>query len=146
MLENLIFFRNLLEKINNGATGFELADFVEENQKMKDLIYDGILFYNNFIEIGEKKFIDMPNKREVSFQSFKNLEDSEKVLLMNWITEQIEKYESILSNPEIFEEHSQQEERTTELKRKVSFIICSVCGASLRGDNIKICTTCGSRL
>lgn len=146
MLEDLIFLRNLKERIMDGATGFELAQYVEENQKMKDLICDGVLFYSNFIEIGDRKYIDLPDKREVSFQTFKTLEDTEKVILMNWISEEIVKYERILSNPEIFEEHTEEQENTTVLKRRTSFIICSVCGASLRGDDLKKCTTCGSRL
>ena len=83
MLEELIFLRNLLEKIHGGATGFELAHFVEDNQKMKELICDGILFYSNFIEVGNEVYMNMPDKREVSFQTFKTLEDTEKIVLIN---------------------------------------------------------------
>ena len=146
MLENLIFLRNLLERIQNGATGFELAHYVEENQAMKALIYDGVLFYNNFVEIGEKRFIDMDDKRETTFQGFKTLEDTEKVILINWISEEIQKYERILSDPTAFEEYTEKKERANKLKKRTSFIICKVCGTSLRGDNLKICTTCGSKL
>lgn len=146
MLEDLIFYRNLKEKVLNGATGFELAQFVEENQKIKDLNYDGVLFYSNFIEMGDKRYIDMPDKREVSFQTFKMLEDSEKVILLNFISEEISKCEKILSNPEVFEEYAEEQEMIEVQKKKSSFIICGVCGASLRGDNIEKCTRCGSRV
>ncbi|MFX1442960.1 MAG: hypothetical protein ACFFHV_06050 [Promethearchaeota archaeon] len=47
--------------IEIGAMGCDLAYEVEKNQYVKKLIYDGILFYNVFLEIGNQKFIDAPD-------------------------------------------------------------------------------------
>ena len=50
LIDKLDFLKNLLDIIYEGATGFELAYIVEKNQEVKNLIYDGILFFNTFIE------------------------------------------------------------------------------------------------
>lgn len=44
----LHFLEFLLRTINKGATGFDLAYEVEKNYEVKNLIYNGILFYNIF--------------------------------------------------------------------------------------------------
>ena len=88
-LDDFDVFKNLLKMIDNGATGFELAYEVEKNQYVKKLIYDGILFYNTFLEIGNQKFIEAPDAKEKSFNNFKTVEDTEKRLFMMWLKDEI---------------------------------------------------------
>ena len=85
----LDFLKHLLQIINNGATGFELAYIVEKYQEVKNLIYDGILFYNTFIEIGNKKFKDAPDQIKKDYQSFKTIEDTEKYIFILWLKDTI---------------------------------------------------------
>ncbi|MHA2194981.1 MAG: hypothetical protein ACXABO_05235, partial [Promethearchaeota archaeon] len=92
-LEMLEFLRRLLIMINDGATGFDLAYAVEKNQEVKKIIYDGILFYNTFIEIGNQKFIEVPDKVKKDYRSFKTIEDTEKYIFMVWLRERISSIE-----------------------------------------------------
>ena len=96
-LNDLRFFKKLLKMIQEGATGFDLAYEVEKNHAIKKLIYDGILFYNNFVEIGNNKFIDIPDEKKIDYKLFKTVEKTEKYIFLLWINKMIKKLEEILS-------------------------------------------------
>jgi len=133
----------LLKMIENGATGFDLAYEVEKNQYVKKLIYDGILFYNTFLEIGAQKFIEAPpNVKKKDFTNFKTVEDTEKHLFMIWLRDEINEREKYIVNSNVeYEKHIQKRE-----KLKEKFIFCQNCGAKNREKYQKYCEKCGFKL
>ena len=52
--QRLQFLKKVLRIIENGGTGFDLAYEIEKNKEINNFLHDGILFYNVFIEIGNK--------------------------------------------------------------------------------------------
>ena len=140
-LNDLDMFKNLLKMIENGATGFDLAYEVEKNQYVKKLIYEGILFYNTFLEIGAQKFIDAPNLKKKDFTHFKTVEDTEKHLFMIWLRDEINEREKVLNNNVEYEKHIQERK-----KLKGKFIFCQNCGAKNREKYQKYCEKCGFNL
>jgi len=87
--QRLQFLKKVLRIIEDDGTGFDLAYEIERNKEIKNFLHDGILFYNVFIEIGNKKFIDLPDKRKVDYKSFKTIEDTEKYIFMVWLKDTI---------------------------------------------------------
>lgn len=140
-LEDLEMFKNLLNMIENGATGFDLAYEVEKNQYVKKLIHDGILFYNTFLEIGAQKFIKAPDIKETDFTHFKTVEETEKHLFLIWLKDEINKREKIVNNNDEYEKYIQEREN---LKEK--FIFCQNCGAKNKEKYQKFCEKCGFKL
>ncbi len=134
------FLIELLDMIEEGATGFELAYEVEKKQLMRDLLYDGILFYNNFIEIGDMRFIDAPDKRVADFKAFKTVEETEKYIFIQWIREQINKKN--LKN-EI--DPVKRYEKFQKSKKRANIKICTTCGAMFANDSQKFCEKCGTK-
>ncbi len=63
----LIFLKRISKMISNGATGFELAYETEKNQLKGRLMNDGIFFYKTFINIGNQKFKEAPDKKKLAF-------------------------------------------------------------------------------
>ncbi len=141
-LDDLDMFKNLLKMIDNGATGFELAYEVEKNQYVKKLIYNGILFYNTFLEIGNQKFIEAPNVMKKLFNNFKTVEDTEKHLFMIWLRDEINsRTTKILNRKEEYKEIILERE-----KLKERFIFCQNCGAKNREKYQMYCEKCGFKL
>ena len=140
-IEDLDLFKILLNLIENGATGFDLAYEVEKNQYVKKLIYDGILFYNTFLEIGNQKFIEAPDIRKKDYSHFKTVEDTEKHLFMMWLNEEIDKREKILKENEEYEKYIQESK-----KLKEKYIFCQNCGAKIKDRYQKVCEICGFKL
>lgn len=141
ILEDLTFYKNLLTMINDGATGFELAYTLEKNQSIKKLVYDGILFYNTFLEIGNLKFIEAPDVMKKDYSYFKTIEDTEKFLFINWLKTEIEKREEILAENEDYRKYIQE---TTKMKDR--YIFCQNCGAKIKDRYQKLCENCGFKL
>lgn len=73
----LEFLKRISEMIENDATGFDLAYETENNQLKDRLMNDGIFFYNTFLNIGNQKFKDAPDKRKTNYQPFKLVEYTE---------------------------------------------------------------------
>ena len=94
--QRLQFLRKILRIIEDGGTGFDLAYEVEKNKEINNFLHDGILFYNVFIEIGNKKFIDLPDKRKLDYKSFKTIEDTEKYIFMVWLKDTIASLERVV--------------------------------------------------
>jgi len=140
-LDDLEMFKNLLKMIENGATGFDLAYKVEKNQYVKKLIYDGILFYNTFLEIGAQKFIEAPNVKKRDFTHFNTVEDTEKHLFMIWLRDEINERDKIIDKNVEYKKHIQERE-----KLKEKFIFCQNCGAKNREKYQKYCEKCGFNL
>lgn len=138
MTEMLDFLKHLKGMILEGATGFELAYEVEKYPQFKNkLMHDGIIFYNNFVEIGNSIFIEMPDRRKVNYQTFKTIEETEKFIFMMWLDEMIASLEHKPSIQEQFRMFKQ----TRQLKKVTH---CKGCGAKFSNDSQKICEVCGS--
>ncbi|MFX1567823.1 MAG: zinc ribbon domain-containing protein [Promethearchaeota archaeon] len=148
--EHLDFLKKLVRLINRGATGFDLAYEVEKNKEIKSLIYDGILFYNTFLEIGSQRFIDAPNKKTSDFKSFKTIEDTEKYIFMIWLKETINSLEEDIKPKEDYEHYVEERKEQEHLKTKKKFIkklgFCKNCGEKIRSSEQEYCEKCGVRL
>lgn len=144
------FLKHLFDIINDGATGFELAYEVEKNLEVKSLIYDGILFYNTFIEIGSKKFLDVPDKVKKDYQSFKTIEDTEKFIFMVWLKDTITTLEKKIQPKEDYakfvEAKKAQEIREAMEKLHKRLTHCKNCGAQIRSKKQLLCEGCGEIL
>jgi len=149
-IDRLDFLKNLLDIINKGATGFELAYIVEKNQEVKNLIYDGILFYNTFIEIGNSKFLDAPDKVKVDYRSFKTIEDTEKFIFMVWLKDIITKIEKSTQPKEDYTKFTEakktQEIEEAMKKLRQSLTHCRNCGARIQSEEQLLCEECGLNL
>jgi tRNA(Ile2) C34 agmatinyltransferase TiaS len=148
--DKLDFLKFLLDIINEGATGFELAYKVEKNQDIKSLIYDGILFYNTFIEIGNKKFLNAPDKVKVDYRSFKTIEDTEKYIFMVWLKDMItslkKKIQPTGDYVKFIEAKKAQEIRETMKKLRERLTHCKNCGALIQSKEQLLCEECGKNL
>lgn len=148
--KKLKFLKLILEMINNGATGFDLAYKVENHQDFKRLLYDGILFYNTFIEIGYKKFIDEPDTVKNSYTSFMTIEDTEKYIFMVWLKEKIHSLENEFQVKEdyakFFQAKKEEERRKAELRFRETLTQCRRCGSRVRSKHQIYCEECGVSL
>ena len=145
--EQLIFFKKMLRMIEDGATGFDLAYLAEKNKVAKNLIYDGILFYNTFIEIGNTRFIDAPDKKKVDYKAFRTIEDTEKYVFMIWLKEIINSIEKEIKPREDFnkykEIHKRIEIKEAQKKIRKNLIYCKNCGERIRSEEQEFCEKCG---
>ncbi len=150
LIEHLVFLKKLLKFINRGATGFDLAYEVEKNKEMKYLIYDGILFYNTFLEIGNNRFIDAPDKRKIDFKSFKTIEDTEKYIFMIWLKDTIESFEKEIKPKGDYVKYvktrKEQELLKTNKKLLEKLTHCKNCGERIRSKEQEYCEKCGVKL
>lgn len=147
--EQLIFFKKMLRMIEDGATGFDLAYLAEKNKVAKNLIYDGILFYNTFIEIGNTRFIDAPDKKKVDYKAFRTIEDTEKYVFMIWLKEIITSIEKEIKPREDFnkykEIHKRIEIKEAQKKIRKNLIYCKNCGERIRSEEQEFCEKCGMK-
>lgn len=145
--EHLNFLKRLLRLIHTGATGFDLAFEVEKNQRIKNLIYDGILFYNTFLEIGNRPFIDAPDKIKVDYRSFKTIEDTEKYIFMVWLTDIIESLENKMKPKteytKYLEDRDGKKLKTERERLPEALKYCRNCGAKILSKEQKYCEKCG---
>ncbi|MFX0002933.1 MAG: zinc ribbon domain-containing protein [Candidatus Hermodarchaeota archaeon] len=148
--EKLDFLKHLSSMINEGATGFELAYEVEKNQEFKRLIYDGILFYNTFLNIGNKKFIDIPDKIIKNYKSFKTVEDTEKYIFIIWLNDAISSLQEEFHRTEDYKKfiEAKMAEERNEAKKKLreQMVHCKNCGAKIRDNEQEFCEECGENL
>ncbi|MFX1377928.1 MAG: hypothetical protein ACFFA4_02445 [Promethearchaeota archaeon] len=150
MKKKLEFLKQLLIMINKGATGFDLAYEVEKNQEVKHLIYDGVLFYNTFLDIGNKKFIDIPDKITKNYQSFKTVEDTEKYIFMLWLNDTISNLQKGIHPKDDYEKFIEskmiEEKKEAERKLREQLSHCKKCGAKIRDKQQEFCEECGENL
>ncbi len=150
LIEHFDFLKKLLKLINRGATGFDLAYEVEKNKEMKYLIYDGILFYNTFLEIGSKRFIDAPDKKTADFKSFKTIEDTEKYIFMVWLRDTIGFIENEIKPKEDYAKYVEEKKAQELLKTKKKILKklghCKNCGERIRSLEQEYCEKCGVKL
>ncbi len=149
-IQKLNFLINLLKMINKGVTGFDLAYEVEKNQEVKHLIYDGILFYNTFLEIGNKKFIEAPDKKIETYKSFRTIEDTEKYIFMLWLGDTITSLKEELHPKEYYTEYlkSKKGVEINKVKNRLRETLthCKNCGARIKSKEQKFCEECGVNL
>ena len=146
-IQKLNFLTRLLTMIHEGSTGFELAYKVEKNRKIRHLIYDGILFYNTFIEIGSKKFIEAPDKKIENYKSFRTVEDTEKYIFMLWLHDTITSLQEELYPKGDYTEYVKSR-KTKEVKKakkslREGLIHCKNCGTRIKSKEQKFCEECG---
>ena len=145
--EHLDFLKRLLRMIQAGATGFDIAYEVEKNQIIKNLIYDGVLFYNTFLEIGNKRFIDAPDKIKANYQSFKTIEDTEKYMFTVWLKDMIESLEKKIKPKaeyaKYIESRETKEEKGISERLPKDLNYCRNCGAKILSKDQKYCEKCG---
>ena len=143
----LNFLRLILRKITNGATGFDLAYEAEKHQEFKRLLYDGILFYNTFIEIGNNKFIEEPDHVKKNYKAFRSIEDTEKFIFMVWLKDTIHSLEKDFEVKEDYAKFLQakreEEGRITRERLRKSLTHCGRCGARIRSQHQVYCEECG---
>ena len=148
--KQLNFLKKLLKLIQNGATGFDLAYEVEKNKEVKSLIYDGILFYNTFLEIGDMRFIDAPDKKKSDFKSFKTIEDTEKFTFMIWLKDKIESLENEINPKSDYKKYieKRKEKELSETRKELvkKLIHCKNCGAKILSTEQEYCEKCGVKL
>jgi len=146
----LKFLRSILRMINEGATGFDLAYKIEKHQEFKQLLYDGILFYNTFIEIGNKKFIEHPDKVKRIYKAFYTIEDTEKYIFMVWLKEAIYSLEKEFEVKDDYAKYlrakKEEEHRKHEERLRKTLTHCKICGAQIKGERQIICEICGHSL
>lgn len=147
MKKRFDLLKRLLNMINEGATGFELAYEVEKNQEVKKIIYDGILFYNTFLDIGNKKFIEVPDKATTEYKSFKTIEDTEKYIFMVWLKDTItsleKKIQPIEDYAKFIEVKKLQEAKEAMEKLRLNLTHCKNCGARIPSKDQELCEECG---
>ena len=83
-------------------------------QEFKRLLYDGILFYNTFIEIGNNKFIEEPDHVKTNYKAFLTIEDTEKFIFMVWLKNTIHSLESDFEVKEDYANLYKRKERKNE--------------------------------
>ena len=143
----LQFLRNILRIIEDGGTGFDLAYEVEKNKEINNFLHDGILFYNVFIEIGNKKFIDLPDKRKLDYKSFKTIEDTEKYIFMVWLKDTIAFLERVVKPKGDYFKYvklRKKKEAKDKLREKLSY--CHNCGVKILNTDQEYCEKCGVNL
>ena len=149
-IQKLNFLTRLLKMIHEGATGFDLAYEVEKNREVKRLIYDGILFYNTFLEIGNKKFIEAPDKKIENYKSFRTVEDTEKYIFILWLDDTINSLKEELYSKEDYTEYLKSK-KSIEINKvrdrlKETLTHCKNCGAQIQSKEQKFCEQCGVNL
>lgn len=145
--QKLEFLKKLRDLINQEATGFDLAYEVEKNQQVKVLIYDGILFYNTFIEIGTKKFVDVPDQIKTDYKSFRTVEDTEKYIFIVWLNDTIASLEQKINPRAEYLEYVKakkiEEEQKAREKLRAQLTHCHNCGAKILSKEQEFCEKCG---
>jgi hypothetical protein len=139
VIYELFYLKKILKMIKEGASGYDLAYLVEQQKLIKRLINEkGILFYDTFLEIGEEKFIEYPNKKITYYKNFKTVENTEKYFFIIWLRDEIKK----LQKKYLF---LKQMKKTKNTKDQVESkkIICKNCGSITSNENQKVCEKCG---
>ncbi|MFW9988257.1 MAG: zinc ribbon domain-containing protein [Candidatus Odinarchaeota archaeon] len=146
-INKLNFLIRLMKMIQEGCTGFALAYEVEKNRKIRNLIYDGILFYNTFIEIGKDKFIEAPDKKIENYKSFRTVEDTEKYIFMLWLNDTITSLQKELypedDYTEYFKSRKTKEVKETKKSLREDLNYCKNCGARIMSKEQRFCEKCG---
>lgn len=146
----LNFLTRLLNMIYEGATGFALAYEVEKNQEVKHLIYDGVLFYNTFLDVGTKIFIEVPNKKIENYKSFRTVEDTEKYIFMIWLNDAITSLKEQLHPKEDYNEYIKsikaKEIKQPKDRLRERLTHCKNCGTQIQSKEQTFCEQCGVNL
>lgn len=138
LVEDLKFLKKILQMIERKATGYDLAYEVEKNQAIKKLIFDGVMFYNTFQNIGDQVFKEAPDKKRADYKSFRTVEETEKYLFTVWLKDTIANLERVLSPTDEFTKYKEGK------KKVLSF--CENCGSKIKSEGQKFCEFCGIEL
>lgn len=143
----LKILKNILNLITSGASGFDLAYEMDNNNFLTtNFNFDGINFYKMFLKIGNKSLIDIPDKKESNYTSFKTIEYTQKGRFMMWLKENINHIEEILKPTEDYDKYLKERRRIFEIKTDYGskqFIYCTYCGAQYEKGDLKYCEKCG---
>ena len=140
MKKELEALEELFLKIEQGATGLELAYEAEKNNDLPQLYYNGIFFIETFKKIGGQVFIESPDVQVKIFDSFKTKEESEKSIFMKWINREIsERKETLYPRSDYlkFKEMMERQEKVSKMGT------CPYCGAFIKDKSQKYCESCG---
>lgn len=150
LIEHLEFLKHLLTMIADGATGYKLAYELEKNQEVKSFFYDGVLFYNTFLEVGNKRFIDAPDRIKRDYKSFKTIEDTEKYIFMIWLKNTIatieEKVRPKGDYAKFLKTQKVKVKKEVREKQRQKVNYCKNCGEKVRSEDQKYCEVCGESL
>jgi len=139
VIYELFYLKKIFKMIKEGATGYDLAYLVEQQKLIKRLINEkGILFYDTFLEIGEEKFIEYPNKKITYYKNFKTVENTEKYFFILWLKEEIKK----LQRKYIYLKQMKKPKNKEDQKESKT-IICKNCGSITSNEKQKVCEKCG---
>lgn len=123
---------------------------LKKNRVVKHLIYDGVLFYNTFLEAGNKKFIEVPDKIKKDYKSFKTVENTEKYIFMVWLNDTISSLQEKIYQKEDYARYIEVkrggEKKEAEEKLKEQLVHCKNCGAKIRDKSQEYCEECGKSL
>ncbi|MBY9008166.1 MAG: hypothetical protein KGD63_15610 [Candidatus Lokiarchaeota archaeon] len=132
------FLKNLMLMIEQDATGYDMAYEIERNGLKQKLNHDGIIFYDTFLKIGDKKVNDIPNEEKRDYKSFKTIEDSHKKIFIEWANQIIDKYEKLIIHKDDYEKF-----KNSKKKWGIKEKHCKKCGARIKDKKQKICEDCG---
>ncbi len=135
--------KELLDLIERGTTGFDLAYHFEKSDSLPRLYHDGIFFNITFKKVGKEPFIDAPDKKKVEFTSFSTVEESEKAKFMKWIKKAIQERERVV-NP--LDDYSKYKEAREVEVLPLKSAYCEFCGIKLRDPNQNFCESCGAEI
>ena len=135
-VNKVLILKKLLEMIEEGATGFDLAMFIDKYNYKNELLHDGILFYNYFKDIGTSILRDVPNEKESKHRSFNVREESEKAIFIKWAKEFIASTEEKIDVDEEYRKY-------IEKKKLESITHCKNCGTKFASPSQRVCEQCG---
>jgi len=105
----------------------------------RELIYDGIVFYDTFLEIGDNIVNDTPDEEKKDYGHFKIVEDSHKQVFLKWATELIENYKKQKLKEEIYKRYKKSRD-----KWYTEDLYCEKCGIRIKDKHQKVCEECGT--
>ena len=145
--EQLNFLKKILTMIKDGASGFDLAFEVEKNKEIKSLIFDGIMFYNTFIEIGNERFSDVPNKKTIDYKAFRTVEETEKYIFLVWLEDTIKAIKKEINPKDDYSKFKKirktAEIKKAQLKKREKLTHCKNCGERIKSIEQDFCEKCG---
>ena len=135
-VNKVLILKKLLIMIEDGATGFDLAMFIDKYDYKNEILHDGILFYNYFKEIGTKVLKDVSDRKESKHRSFNVLEDSEKAVFIKWANDFIKSTEEEIDVEGEYKKY-------IEKKKLESISECKNCGAKFTSNSQRVYEHCG---
>lgn len=133
------FIEELLDMIEDGAIGFDIAHKIEQKHLQNTLIHDGIIFYKTFLELANNIVKETPDKKKKDYIQFRTVEDTDKYTFIKWAKSFIaHQKKPHKTNAEYAKYRNSNPEWVNEQ------IICQKCGTEIKNKNQEICEECGT--